>query len=409
MTKIDKAKLAAIPDALQPFIDRRELAGIVLQTWHHGELVQAENLGFRNLEAQAPMTQDTLFRIASMSRVPTSIAVMMLVQEGKLALQDPVKRWIPELANRRVLRNAEGPVDDTVAAIRDITVDDLLTHRAGLAYGIFSQGPIAGAYFAALGDPRVMGLASDKWIAALGTLPLSYQPGERMNYGHSTDVLGVLLERIEGKRLSRVLDERIFAPLGMKDTGFFVPESTQVRIATTYGFDIKAGKLAPSNMSVPVSPPVFDAGGTGLVSTAPDYARLARMFLNEGEVDNVRLLRPETVRNMASNHLTAQQRTYPFIGRPIWEGMGFGLGLGVVDIPEKSLLGYGSRGAFGWPGAWGTWWQSDPANDLVMVYMIQHDMPLTPDAGDVIAGGQGMAGRMALPIYQKLTYGALSA
>ncbi|MBB6125297.1 serine hydrolase domain-containing protein [Sphingobium subterraneum] len=408
MKTIDKTRLAQIPAALQPFIDRRELAGIVLQTWHRGELVQAENLGFRNLETQTPMTSDTLFRIASMSRVPTSVAVMMLVEEGKLALQDPVKRWLPELANRQVLRNAEGPVDDTVPANRDITIDDLLTHRSGLAYGIFSQGPIAGAYFAALGDPRVMGLPSDKWIAALGTLPLSYQPGERMNYGHSTDVLGVLLERIEGKRLGVILNERIFAPLGMKDTGFFVPEGAQGRIATTYGFDKAAGKLVPSAMPVSATPPVFDAGGTGLVSSAPDYARLARMLLNEGTLDKVRVLRPETVRTMASNHLTAQQRTYPFIGRPIWDGMGFGLGLGVVDIPEKSLLGYGSRGAFGWPGAWGTWWQSDPANDLAMVYMIQHEMPLSPDAGDVIAGGQGMAGRMALPVYQKLTYGALS-
>ncbi len=403
----DLAKLAAVRPALQAFVDRGELAGVVTLTSQGGQIVQSEAIGWSDLETRTPMRSDTLFRIASMTKPITSAAALMLVEEGRIALDDPISRWIPELADPLVLRDAAGPLREVSPARRPITVEDLLTHRAGIAYGFFSEGPLKAAYERALGDPAMTRLTPDEWLAALGGLPLAYQPGERFHYGHSTDVLGFLVGRVEGKPLRQVLSERIFAPLGMVDTDFWLPHDKRRRLAGLYAYDETSDGLAKVEPEMYDEPPSYTPGGGGLISTAGDYHRFARMILGEGTLDGVRLLRPETVALMRTNRLTQVQREVPFAGMPLWRKSGFGLGLSVAEDVVDNPYACGAPGAMTWPGIFGTWWQADPANDLVMIYLIQHQVPVSAGSGATIATGQGAAGRRALPVYQQAVYAAL--
>ncbi len=402
--------LAQVTPTLQPIVDAGDLSGFVTLTFRHGEIAQLLALGHRDIEKKLPMERDTLFRIASMTKPVTSLAALMLMEEGKFKLDDPITKWAPELKNRRVLKDAQGPLADTVPAARDITFDDLFTHRSGLAYGFSSLGPIAHEYQRMLGDVLNSVTAPDEWMQALGTLPLLYQPGERFHYSHSTDVLGFLVGRIAGMPFRDFLMQRIFAPLGMADTDFYVPPQKRDRAAVVYRMDNEKNHLEPLPFKRYDSAPDFCSGGGALISTADDYLKFARMMLNKGELDGTRLVSPATVELMCTNRLTPAQRAIPFLGMiPMWEGMGFGLGVSVIDAPEKlGFLGMGGIGSFGWPGAFGTWWQADPANDLIMIYLIQNSMPLEPGAIANLAAGQRMGGRLALPTFQRLTYDALS-
>lgn len=398
--------LAQIPATLQGFVDQGSLAGVVSLLWRKGETVQVNTVGYRDLAAKAPMTRDTLFRIASMTKPVTSVAALILVEEGKLRLEDPITRWLPEFSDMRVLKDPTGPVEDTYAAPREITVEDLFTHRSGLAYAFTSQGPIAHAYEKTLGPPLGTPMTPDQWLAALATLPLTYAPGERFHYSHATEVLGFLVARIEGKPLGDVLQERIFGPLGMTDTGFWVAPADRERLARLYRLD----PTGLTDVSFPhtEAPIAFEAGGGGLVSTADDYLKFARMLLGKGEVDGVRLLKPETVELMSANRLTDEQRSYPFLGLPFWTAQGFGLGVSMILDPANiGFLGAGPAGSFGWPGAFGTWWQADPANELIAIYLIQDSMPLGPEAVTQMASQERPGGRLALPMFQKLVYAAL--
>jgi len=331
----------------------------------------------------------------------------MLMEEGKLKLDDPITKWAPEFANMQVLKDAQGPVEDTYPSPRDITVEDLMTHRSGLAYGFTSIGPIAHAHQKALGDVLNSDTPPDVWMKALGSLPLSYPPGERFHYSHATDVLGFLVGRIEGKPFREVLSERIFGPLGMVDTDFWIPPEKQARAAVVYKLK-DANNLEPVVFRAYEQPPAFTGGGGGLASTADDYLKFARMLMGGGEVDGVRLLKPETVALMTTNRLTDAQREITFMGLPFWAGQGFGLGLSVItDIDKQSWMGAGTNGAFSWPGAFGTWWRADPAENMIMIYMIQNSMELGPEAASQLATGQRMAAMAALPTFQNLTYAAL--
>lgn len=403
----DPAKLAALGPALAEFVDRGELAGVVTLTSRGGEIVQAEAIGWCDLETKTAMRSDTLFRIASMTKPVTSVAALMLLEEGRIALDDPISRWIPELANLSVLRDAAGPLDDTVPAQRAITIEDLLTHRSGIAYAFFSEGSLKPAYERALGDPAMNRSTPDEWLAALGTLPLAYQPGARFHYGHSTDVLGFLISRVAGKPLRQVLQERIFAPLGMVDTDFWLPRDKRSRLASLYRYDEAAGRLAKVEPVMYDAPPAYTPGGGGLISSAPDYHRFARMLLDDGAYEGGRLLRPETVRLMRTNRLTDAQRQVPFAGMPLWQKSGFGLGLSIAEDVIDNPYACGAPGAITWPGIFGTWWQADPVNDLVMIYLIQHQVPVSAGSGATIATGRGAAGRRALPMYQRGIYDAL--
>lgn len=405
--RLDPVKLATVRSALQGFVDRGELSGIVTLSSLGGEVVETSAIGWSDIGTRAPMRPDTLFRIASMTKPVTSVAALMLMEEGRIALSDPVSRWVPELADPVVLRDAAGPLDETTPARRAITIEDLLTHRSGIAYAPFSEGPLKQAYEAALGDPGMNRLTPDEWLAALGALPLAYQPGERFHYGHSSDVLGFLIGRVEGRPFREVLRERIFAPLGMADTDFWLPQQKRSRLASLYAYDETSAKLAKVEPEMYDEPPAYTPGGGGLISSAPDYHRFARMLLGGGALEGVRLLRPETVRLMRTNRLTDAQRRIPFAGMDLWKKSGFGLGVSIAEDVVDNPYSCGAPGSITWPGVFGTWWQADPVNDLVLIYLVQHQVPVSANSGSTIATGRGAAGRRALPVYQRGLYDAL--
>ena len=404
----DKAVLDRIPGALQGVVESGDLSGFVTMIWRKGEVAQVNLLGHRDVASKAPMTRDTMFRIASMTKPVTSIATLMLMEEGKLKLDDPITNWLPEFKGMKVMKDALGPIDEVYDSPRDITVEDLMTHRSGLAYGFTSIGPIAHAYEKALGSPLINPHGPDIWINALSELPLLYPPGERFHYSHATDLLGFMIARIEGMPLADLLQARIFGPLGMVDTDFWCPPEKRGRMASLYKIDPKIDAMVDVSFPHEDHRPSFTGGGGGLISTVDDYLAFARMMLGKGELNGVRLISAETFDLMVANRLTPEQREIPFMGIPFWMGQGFGLGVSVItDAEKQAWMGAGSNGSFGWPGAFGTWWQADPEEDMVLIYLIQNSMDLSPEAASQLATGQRMGGRAALPIFQKLTYAAL--
>ncbi|MEI6254699.1 MAG: serine hydrolase domain-containing protein [Mycobacteriaceae bacterium] len=380
------------------------LSGAVTVVWHRGDVLQVNEIGYRDVDAKLPMQQDTIFRIASMTKPVTVAAAMSLAEEDKLSLSDPVTRWVPELSDMRVLVDPGGPLDSTVAAQRPITIEDLMTHRSGLGYSFSVGGPISRAY-----AQVSLRQDADDWLAEVSRLPLLHQPGERLTYSHATELLGIALSRIEGKPLQTVLSERIFEPLGMTDTGFFVTPEKRERTATMYRLDEQAGLQDDMMGPVPVREPRFCQGGASLVSTAEDYLQFARMLLGGGEVDGIRVLSENSVRLMRTDRLTDEQKRHPFLGTPFWVGRGFGLNLSVVTDPSRSarLFGPGGQGTFSWPGAYGTWWQADPANDLILIYLIQN-YPDLSSAAAAVAGNTALARLQSTqPKFVRRTYAAL--
>jgi CubicO group peptidase (beta-lactamase class C family) len=279
-----------------------------------------------------------------------------------------------------------------------------MTHRSGLAYQFSVPGQIARAY-----ARLPLRQDQDRWLAELAELPLVHQPGAQLTYSHSTDVLGIALSRIAGRPLHQLLAERIFTPLGMTDTGFFLTPQARRRAATMYQLDANS-TLRHDVMGPPaITPPPFCQGGAGLWSTADDYLKFTRMLLAGGEVDGVRVLSEGSVRSMRTDQLTAEQKRIPFLGMPYWVGRTFGLNLAVVTDPAQSspLFGPGGVGSFTWPGAYGTWWQADPSADLILLYLIQNAPDLAPDAV-AIAGNTSLAAlRTAQPKFVRRTYHAL--
>lgn len=385
--------------AVQGYVDAGALAGAATLVWRRGRVVQTSSLGRRDLVTGLPVERDTLFRIASMTKPVTTVAALMLLEEGRFALDDPIRRYAPELAEMRVLRDPDGPLDETAPAVRPVTFDDLLTHRSGLTYGDFHRGPIAAAYSEALGGHVDNPLTADQWIERLATLPLIDQPGAGFHYGHSTDLLGFLSARIEDAPLGAVLARRIFAPLGMNDTGFVVPVDKRVRRAGLCGFNdeghLTALAATPGGHARAERPDdmAFESGGQGLWSTLDDYLAFARLFVAGGAVDGVRLLRPETLTRMASNQLTPHQRAASrMFGRPLFAvGHGYGMGVAVVTEPEQAdpLRCGGGVGAVGWPGAWGGWWQADPGDESVLIFLAHNMVELHQMASGIGLGVWG--------------------
>ncbi len=371
---LSATRLTALTHAMQGYVERDEVAGVVSLVWRRGEIGYFEPLGLRDEAAQLPMERDTLFRIASMTKPVTSAAILMLIEEDRLAFDTPISLWLPELAVPSVLRDPAGPLDDTEPAKAPLTVLDLLTHRAGFAYHFTSTGPLAEAYAAAFNGIEARGDAS-VWLEHMASLPLMFQPGTRWHYGIATDVLGVLIERVSGMRLGDFFRTRIFEPLGMRDTAFWVPGAHLTRLATAYGVEPGTRRRViedhPS-ASRWANPARFQSGGGGLVSTAQDYLQFAQLLLGRGRVGSTRLLSHRSVDLMRSNFLTRDQRRVPAFGHVMWAGQGFGLGLSIVDDPAQQLsFGYRSMGSFGWPGAYGTSWFADPVEDLIGLMLIQ--------------------------------------
>jgi CubicO group peptidase (beta-lactamase class C family) len=383
----------SIESALQTYADAGTVAGAATLVWRNGRVVQTAAVGRRDLTSHLPVERDTIFRIASMTKPVTTVAALMLYDDGRFALDEPITRHAPELAQLRVLRDPNGSLDDTDAAERPIAFRDLLTHRSGLTYGEFHRGPIAHACAEALGATMDNALSPDTWMARLGTLPLIDQPGRGFHYGLSTDVLGFLIARLEGESLGAVLERRIFKPLGMRDTAFVVPRDKRTRRAGLCGFDAK-GQLTPlaetpGGHALAERPDdmTFESGGQGLWSTLDDYLAFARIFLGGGAVDGVRLLRPETCVMMASNQLTPHQRaTARLLGRSVFAaGHGYGMGVAVVTDPDKAdrLTCRGGVGTVGWPGAYGGWWQADPTDNSVLIFLAHNMVELTQMASGI--------------------------
>jgi CubicO group peptidase (beta-lactamase class C family) len=386
----------SITAVLRARVEAGEFAGAATLAWRDGRVVHTAAIGRGDLATNRPVARDTIFRIASMTKPVTSVAALMLHDDGRFALDEPIARHAPELARLRVLRDPDGPLDQTDAAARPITFRDLLTHRSGLTYGELHRGPIARACAEAIGKDIDNPFPPDEWMARLGTLPLIDQPGAGFHYGVSTDLLGFLVARLEGAPLGAVLERRLFRPLGMRDTGFTVPREKRTRRAGLCGFDA-AGKPAalattPGGHALAERPDdmAFESGGQGLFSTLDDYLAFARLFVGNGEVDGVRLLRPETCEMMASNQLTPHQRaTARLLGRSLFAaGHGYGMGVAVVMEPDKAdpLTCRGGVGTVGWAGAYGGWWQADPTDGSVLIFL-SHNMAELPQMAKGIGLG----------------------
>jgi CubicO group peptidase (beta-lactamase class C family) len=320
------------------------------------------------------MQRDSLFRITSMTKPITAAVTLMLVDEGKLRLTERIDHWLPELAQPRVLRNPSGPLDDTVPAKRPITVEDLLTFRCGLGFV-----PTAGAdspLERRIAELRLLGfgppdpaspLGPDEWLRRLGTLPLMAQPGEEWLYNTGSYILGVLIARVARKPLPLLLAERLFAPLGMKDTGFVVPTAKRTRFVSSYRLESGRAQLddAPSTSPWTKVPAFFDAAA-GLVSTADDYFAFSSFLLSQGHRGGRRLLSREWVAAMTSDHLSASQRAAaePIIGKR--RGWGFGLAVVTETTPQGV-----PAGAYGWNGGFGTSWVADPASETSAILLTQ--------------------------------------
>jgi CubicO group peptidase (beta-lactamase class C family) len=371
-------RLARLTRVLDESVKKGEVAGTVTLVARAGRTIYHEAAGFRDRESRSPMTRDTIFRIASQTKAITSVAVMMLVEDGKLLLTDPLSKHLPAFKQTSV-RPAEAPI--LVTGPRAITIRDLLTHTAGVSYGgephlrdAYAESGFTQWYFADKKEP--IGVLIDR-LAALSFVSF---PGERYVYGYSTDILGAVIEKVSGQPLDRFFATRILEPLKMPDTHFFLPEAKASRLATVYGrtatTPLTRAEEAPTDTPLGAGrgqghyvtgPRVAFSGGAGLLSTASDYARFLQMLLNGGELDGVRLLSPKTVELMTVNHIGT---LYPAPGR------GFGLGFETVDDLGRSGR-YGSEGEFSWGGAYFSRYWVDPKEELVAVFMTQ----LIPSGG----------------------------
>lgn len=367
----DKQKLAKITPAVHAALDKGPLAGIVDIVCRHGEIAHVDVLGWQDVENRIPMKRDSLFRIASMSKPVTGAAALILMDEGKLSLSDPVEKFLPELANRQIVRDLTGPLDNVYDSPRSITITDLMTHRSGIATPDNTKGPLVDAFVAADAKGRAEGY--DVWLKGIGALPLAHKPGTEFRYGNSTDFLGAVVARASGMKLGDFLQQRIFGPLGMVDTGFWVPEKKWGRLCAPYAMD-KDGKRVQGTSRPLDKPPAFEAGAGGLVSTADDYLKFARMLLGQGKLSDTRILSRSAVGLMTADHLTREQRMQPFQGiRDYWAGQGFGLTVAVIDDVARwtPSNGYSSAGSFYWPGATACQWQADPKEDMITIHMVQ--------------------------------------
>jgi CubicO group peptidase (beta-lactamase class C family) len=385
------------------FIENKKIGGVNCILWQDGEILYQESDGYKNIETKELLTIDTIFRIASMTKPITSVLTMMLYEERKLNLDNPITKWFPQFGNMKVLKNQPDEYED---ANKDITILDLLTHRAGFTYSGFQKGKLKTDYDRVLGGDIDNELTIEQWINGLASLPLVSQPGEIFNYGKSTDLLGLLISKIEGKPLSKVMEEKIFNPLSMTDTFFDVPGNKKNRCASNIGFDefgnVTNLETVPSKMAFKERPHglEFESGSGGLWSTIADYLKFARIFVENGSPEGIQILKKETKDLMCSNHLTPAQRQHSkLMGTPMFkDNFGFGLGVAVVmrESPYLSMPCAGSVGSVGWPGAYGGWWSADPVKKSVAIFLTHSMTEL-----DQLAQGIGFELYEAIDMFSK--------
>ncbi len=373
-------RLERIGSAFQQEIDKGALPGAVIMVARDGKLVYSAALGMENPDAKEPMAEDSIFRIYSMTKPLVSVAAMILMEEGKLELTDPVSKFLPEFKNLQVSvpdTNVYGKTTySTVPTEREMTVQDLLRHTAGLGYGELTGNTEVQQGYAEAGVFNPGGMAFDARsvspedeVAGLAKVPLVHQPGTVWEYSLASDVLGRVIERASGQRLGDFLEERVFGPLKMKSTGFSVPQNAMSRVASSFPADA-AGK--PIEMIDVSAQPANNSGGAGGVSTAGDYLRFSQMLLDGGALDGAQVLSPTTVRLMASDHLGDRIETPVEPGELLMGVPGYTFGLGFMVREEDGIAGVpGSEGEFMWAGYGGTFFWIDPAEDLVAVLMTQ--------------------------------------
>ncbi len=342
----------------------------------YGKLVHRTTLGLRDVERGAPCEEDTVFRIYSMTKPVTSVALMTLVEEGLVALDDPVSKHIPAWADLGVYAGGVDGAFQTTPPDRPMLVADLLRHTAGLTYGFQERTNVDAAYRALKVDDIHKGFDLEGFVQALGGLPLEFSPGEAWNYSVATDVVGYLVQKIAGKPLDEALKERIFDPLKMVDTGFFVRPDQVSRFAACYSATAEGGlKLVDDPQKSPfLKPPRLLSGGGGLISTADDYLRFTAMLLNGGELEGARILAPATLRLMTANHLPGgadlTELSRSLFSESAYAGVGFGLGFAVAFDPVKALS-LSSPGEFYWGGMASTAFWVDPVEQVTAVFMTQ--------------------------------------
>ena len=379
-------RLARLPEGMKALVDNGKLAGVVTMVSRHGKVVEFDATGKRDIATNAPMQKDSIFRIYSMSKPITGVAMMLLFEEGKWQLNDPVSKYIPEFAGLKVYATDANNNIVMKDQVHQVTMRELMSHTGGFTYGFFSNTPVDKMQRDA--DVLNPNNTLDEFIKRVAKLPLNSQPGSEWHYSISVDIQGYIVQKLSGMPFEKFLEQRIFKPLGMVDTAFYVPKDKLNRFAEFYTYD-KEGKLLvvgpKDGLNHDFSQvPALSSGGGGLVSTATDYMRFCQMLLNGGQLDGVRLLSPLSVELMRTNVLAPN---VPILT----PGAGFGLDFAVYTDPAAAG-GYYGKGTFWWGGAAGTWFWIDPVYDLIVVGMIQQ------------AAGTGAAAVTGVPDVRSLSH-----
>ena len=374
---LSSSRLARIGDHMKRYIDAGKIAGTLTLVARRGEVAYLEPLGHLEIERRRPVTADAVWRIYSMTKPITSVGLMMLYEEGRFQLDDPVHRFIPSWQNLRVFVGGNYPTFKTAPVERPMTIRDLLSHTSGLTYGFMERTNVDAAYRKlGVADQTRSGYRLQDMVETLAELPLEFSPGTRWNYSVATDVIGHLIEVISGQRLDAYLRERILDPLGMRDTGFVLEDQQVARFAANYERQGDGSlKMIDNPEQSNYRKRSFFSGGGGLLSTAPDYFRFTSMLQNMGELDGVRLLGRKTVELMTMNHLPGGQDLSDLaqagmFTETAYAGVGFGLGFSVAQSPARAQI-LGSAGEFAWGGAASTAFWIDPAEDLIVIFMTQ--------------------------------------
>jgi CubicO group peptidase (beta-lactamase class C family) len=361
----DPVRLEVLHAITKRFVDEGQHAGAITLLARNGKLADFQTYGYRDLEKKLPMERDTICRVYSMSKIITSVGTLVLFEEGRFNLDDPVSKYLPELKDMKVMTGGTADAPQLEPLKRPITIKHLFTHTSGLIYDLPVNDEIAKLYDRA---DLWSGPDLNNFVAKVGRLPLKHQPGDAWTYGVNTDVLGALIEKLSGKTLGAFLEERIFRPLGMTDTGFDVPAEKMTRLAKTYkhGPDGKLVEAEPLVIAWAEAGRGIESGGGGLFSTAGDYARFAQMLLNGGTIEGHRILGRETIDLMTANHMVTLPNN-----QAATRQKGFGLGVEVTtDLGQLSIPS--SIGQFGWYGAATTYCQIDPREKIVAVALVQH-------------------------------------
>ncbi|HTY78508.1 MAG TPA: serine hydrolase domain-containing protein [Candidatus Bathyarchaeia archaeon] len=374
---LSSARLARIGDHFRRYIDAGKLAGALVLVARRGQIAYLEPLGHLETERRRPVTPDSIWRIYSMTKPITSVGLMMLYEEGRFQLDDPVHRFIPSWESLRVYVGGNYPTFKTAPAARPMSIRDLLSHTSGLTYGFMERTNVDAAYRKlGVADQTRRGYTLQDMADTLAELPLEFSPGTAWNYSVSTDVVGHLIEVISGQRLDVYLRERVLGPLGMRDTSFVLEDAQIPRFAANYERQGDGSlKMIDDPEQSNYRKRTFFSGGGGLLSTAPDYFRFASMMQNMGELDGVRILGRKTVELMTTNHLPGGQDLTELaqagmFTETAYAGVGFGLGFSVMQSPARAQI-LGSPGEFAWGGAASTAFWIDPAEDLIVIFMTQ--------------------------------------